>query len=118
MGLRQELRARARVRSRSRLQSVQSLLETFQLVQRHAVVAVQHGRAPVDVQRAPEVGLGLRPVLLPEVDLPQSVPASGTSPAGTLASADSLKDSRTRSLPVVVSPLMEQIYVQGDGGHA
>lgn len=44
-------------------------------VERHAGVAVQHGGAPVDVRGLAEVVVRLLPLLLPEIDLPDAVPA-------------------------------------------
>jgi hypothetical protein len=56
-------------------QQLQRLVVPLEGVQRHAQVAVQHGGARVDGQRAPEVVLRQLQLLLLVVDRAQPVPA-------------------------------------------
>ena len=60
---------------RAHLQALQRLGVEALPVQRHAGVAVQHGGALVDGGGGAEVVVRLRPLLLPQVDLPDAVPA-------------------------------------------
>ena len=57
------------------LQLVQGVLSVANLVQSYTQVAAQHTGALVDVQAAPEVVLCHLILLLPEVYLPNSIPA-------------------------------------------
>ena len=62
------------------LQPLQRLGVQALPVERHAGVAVQHGGALVDVRRRAKVVLRLPPLLLPEVYLPDAVPAGCEMP--------------------------------------
>jgi hypothetical protein len=62
--------------ARAHLQALQRLGVEALPVERHAGVAVQHGGALVDGGGDAEVVVRLRPLLLPQVDLPDAVPAA------------------------------------------
>lgn len=73
-------------------QQLQRLVVPLERVQRHAQVAVQHGGARVDGQRAPEVVLRQLQLLLLVVDRAQPVPgrrAPGMSKESTARSITS-----------------------------